>query len=66
MSEGIELVDMLREQAKVHDHQKCCGLPLCVSCRCAAIFKMHMCVELAEMWINKQPEGTIVRLPEGT
>ena len=53
---------MLREQAQVHDHQDCCGLPFCVSCRTAVLIKKGIDIEATEKWINEQPEGTIIRL----
>lgn len=56
--------NFLMELASIHDHQKCVGLPLCAACRAVALMKCDMDLEKAESFINRQPEGKILRLSE--
>lgn len=62
LEESIKVTQMVRDQARVHDRQPCCGLPFCVSCR--SVVLMNHCYNVAEAdkWIATQKEGTVVRL----
>lgn len=63
------MLELVRDQARVHDRNKkagvaCIGLPYCASCRAAVLLKNDMSTGLAEAWIATQPEGAVVRIDE--
>lgn len=59
-----EMIEGLVEQARVHDRQKCVGLPYCCSCRAVVILKHELTLLTALAWMETVEEGTIVRLEE--
>jgi hypothetical protein len=63
---------MLADQARVHNHQECCGLPYCASCRASVLLNTtdphllptHTTILIAEHEISKYAKGTKVYLDE--
>lgn len=58
----METERMLIEQARVHEHQECCGLPLCAACRASVLLNHCLLIRKSEDFIKEQPEGTKVFL----
>jgi len=56
--EDVLTVDMLIEQARVHNNHLCSGLPFCVSCRAAVLLGCNCDSKKAQETINRLPEGS--------